>query len=818
MTNRSSFLHGRRSARSLLTAAARSDGFEPLEPRVLLAAEPLLAPFPQSILAHAGRNAAVVIDDIDGDGWNEVLVGNAGTFTAGRTIGYTSGAYVLSGRDGAILREHHIGGSTGVDFAGRFGWSLASLGDVDDDGVGDYAIGQPGAFSGSESPDPSVHIISGATGDSIVVLSAPADVVGFGTTLLGLGDVNGDGTPDLAVGGSTWAGGPVADGAVLIYSGADWSALEQIGGFGEDLGREIWDAGDLDGDGVKDFISAGNRVFSGADGSLLVTIATGSITGSTDSGRIVPVTDLDHDGQHDFIANISIGEGSALVAFSGADGSSIAVVATFDTLFGSIANIGDRDGDGFDEVALSISNSIQVRSSSDGTLLQTITDPDMRATTPGGAIGDGFYATALASGDVNNDGRTDLLALSNMLGGFLIPIGPGRTDLFFGQDVGDGPDLFERDVLDPSSELSITSGDGLVTVGVNPYGDLIAFTRTTEGGPVQMHTLLENGGVLTLDAFNDPRTGRLTVAISTYDGLKLFAFVPGTGDWVESEIDDSAGQITRLMQAFTFADGRIGLVGMGLAGEIGFSEGIMLYEQSGGGGWTFTNVTLDLTTHGHAGVTFDEFTVYVAPWNAVHITGRGPAGLNTVWRSHLTPSWVLTPIGQEVPEAQQLTNLSAFVAPWGGLHVAGVTPDGHVGVLWWSFELLETGWEYTDLTLSVDGGGPLFRQAPISTLVTDWGGLNIYGVNTDGDLAAYWWVPQFGAEWVAETIMLDPGDHVFTNPLAILDAVFEPQHRGMRLTARGEGDEIILYTWRPEQGGTWLFENLSANFFDGSIA
>src|SRR5690606_6439208 len=168
----------------------------------------LLAPFPQSLLAHAGRNAAVVIDDIDGDGWNEVLVGNAGTFTAGRTIGYTSGGYVLSGRDGAILREHHIGGSTGVDFAGRFGWSLASLGDVDDDGVGDYAIGQPGAFSGSESPDPSVHIISGATGDSIVVLSAPADVVGFGTALLGLGDVNGDGTPDLAVGGSTWAGGP----------------------------------------------------------------------------------------------------------------------------------------------------------------------------------------------------------------------------------------------------------------------------------------------------------------------------------------------------------------------------------------------------------------------------------------------------------------------------------------------------------------------------------------------------------------------------------------------------------------------------------
>lgn len=805
--------------RSRPPAATPANFMESLEPRVLLAADPLLAPFPQAILANVGRYAAVVVDDIDGDGWSEILVGNAGGYSENGEVVFTSGAYLISGRSGEILREHEVRSSVGVEEGDRFGWSLAGLGDVDGDGVGDYAVGQPGRFfiTYGDPVTRRVHIYSGATGDQITFidldglglwsLASPAD------SLLGLGDLNDDGVPDLAV-GAPQQGDDGEDGAVFIFSGAGWTILNQISGFAWDFGRELWSAGDFDEDGVMDFISS-QRVFSGATGDLLLTLDPGVTLASSDfwptRRTIISIADLNDDGKREFAALVRTEDGREIVAFSGEDGFVIRHFLSFPSAstgefhLGDIANVGDRTGDGFDEIALSINGQVQVLSSADGERLQTIIPPDQRFTTPGGDIGDGSYATSLATGDVNQDGRTDLIVISDMLPRDEdVPTGPGRTDLFLGQDVGES-DHFGPGSLDPGSEFTIVSESGLVAAGVNREGDLIAFTRGSPDGPWERHVLAEEAGVLALDVFDDPRTGRLTIAASTYDGLKLFASVPS--GWIERTIDDSAGRITRLMQAFQFADGRVGLVGMGVSPSLGFAEGIMLYEQVGAE-WQFTNITLDLLVHRQPTAAFEEFTVYVAPWNAVHLTGRSSTGeLVTVWHADHGEHWIATPIGAEVPEANQLSNLSAFVAPWGGLHVAGVTPEGHVGVLWWSPELTETGWEYTDLTAGING--PHFKQAHIAANVTGWGGLNIYGVNTDGDLTAYWWVP--GAQWVAETLALNPGETALVSPARILDAIFEPNRDGMRITAASADGDAIIYTWQPAQGSDWLYENLTAS-------
>jgi len=296
--------------------------------------------------------------DIDGDGQADFGAGSPCSFA-----GSAGEVWVYSGRDGRLLR--HLVGASDND---EFGSALESIGDADGDGLADLAVGAPGAAIGGTSAG-AVYVFSGSTGDLLYRVDGQLSGSGlsprFGTSIAGIGDLNSDGRPEFIV------GAPFADftlpgaGATYVISGATGQVLRRVDGVAANdrLGESVAALGDVNGDGVPDFLSVAPgiqgsgsvRAFSGASTSLLYELGGDAVTPGG-GANVAGASDLNGDSVNDFLLGMPIG-GTAgrAVIHSGANGDSIrAFEGTLPSeRFGeSVAGGGDVDGDGTSDLVI----------------------------------------------------------------------------------------------------------------------------------------------------------------------------------------------------------------------------------------------------------------------------------------------------------------------------------------------------------------------------------------------------------------------------------------------------------------------------------
>ena len=178
------------------------------------------------------------LGDLDGDGVNDVAVGAS---FIDPTKPATGEVWILfMNADGTVKSERRIReGESGfvgpLVLSGGFGAAVAAVGDVDGDGVVDLAVGAPGEESGVAGAG-KVFILALDTDGTVQAetsFSAPEVPVAtgdlFGNALASLGDLDGDGTLELAVGALSTDGGGEERGAVYIVSIGARGAVQGFG-------------------------------------------------------------------------------------------------------------------------------------------------------------------------------------------------------------------------------------------------------------------------------------------------------------------------------------------------------------------------------------------------------------------------------------------------------------------------------------------------------------------------------------------------------------------------------------------------------------
>jgi hypothetical protein len=199
---------------------------------------------PAQVLTEDMATRAAGAFDVNGDGFADVIVGAHESSPSGRTIAGSVRVYRGSAQGLSPLASRTFDGETSGE---RLGSSVAALGDVNGDGDEDFAFGSDGA-------DGARVVYGSATIESIALTQVIAGDP-TGSRVARIGDVNGDGFADLAVGAPGARGGL---GRVSVYLGSPaglaqtparvWEGDAQNASFGTVIAA----LGDVNGDGFDD--------------------------------------------------------------------------------------------------------------------------------------------------------------------------------------------------------------------------------------------------------------------------------------------------------------------------------------------------------------------------------------------------------------------------------------------------------------------------------------------------------------------------------------------------------------------------------------
>jgi hypothetical protein len=321
--------------------------------------------------------------DVNGDGYDDVLVG-AYVYDNGETD--EGRAYLFQG-SATGLSASPLWSAEGNQASAYFGSSVASAGDVNKDGYDDVLVASL-FYSNGNSSEGRVYLYqgssSGLSASPSWISEGNQSYAWFGRSVASAGDVNNDGYDDVIVGAYYYDNGEINEGSAFLYLGSSSGLSASHSWMGESNQKDAWfgysvsSAGDVNHDGFADVI-VGAVGYDNPDyyeGRAYVYLGSSSGLPASPSwtnegnqanayyGVVSSAGDVNGDGYSDIVVgahfydNDTVDEGRACLYLGSSSGPSSSASWTaesdqFYTMFGSsLGRAGDVNGDGADDIVI----------------------------------------------------------------------------------------------------------------------------------------------------------------------------------------------------------------------------------------------------------------------------------------------------------------------------------------------------------------------------------------------------------------------------------------------------------------------------------
>ena len=434
-------------------------------------------------------NSVSSAGDVNGDGYDDVLVGaqdydNDTQSDAGRAYLYLGSPTVPSNSP-----DWTAEGNQSSEF---FGSSVASAGDVNNDGYDDVLVAAL-FYSNGENLEGGVFLYLGSSSGLSSTPSWTAEgnqiFANFGRSVACAGDVNNDGYDDVIVGAYYYDNPEYNEGCAFLYLGSASGLSSSPSWIGENnqisawFGYSVSSAGDVNNDGYDDVV--------------------------------VGAVGYDDPDPYEGIAYLYLGSASGLLASP----SWYAESDQANAYFGVVSHAGDVNNDGYDDVIVGAYFYDNDTLDEGRVYLYTGSSSGLSSSAAWTAEGNQYncmFGVTISSADVNNDGYSDIIVGAYNYDSGTADTNEGRVFVFTGPGIAPPPQF----------DLSIVSGWNFVTVPPTGYGYMAS-------------TL----GLLTGDVVSGWNPATQSYDKSYIVGVSPipldFAIEPSTGYWIFASADET---------------------------------------------------------------------------------------------------------------------------------------------------------------------------------------------------------------------------------------------------------------------------------------